>query len=266
MEKGFYLYCIRPQTAKPIEVVKAISGEEKVYIISYDKIEAIVSKVDLNEFGSGEIQRKAHEDLNWIKEKAQIHEYVIEQAMRVGSNLISVIPMKFGTIFKTEESLKECLRNHYEQFRNSLEKLKGKQEWGVKVYFKEDIFRKNIADKNETVLAKKKEIESLPKGMAFFAQKQTDEIVNQEKDKELDRITEEIYECLGQLAFSKNKDKLLEKDFIGKIEEMVLNAFYLIEEKKLAQFQKKVEEFKGKYNPKGIEVEMSGPWPSYHFA
>jgi len=266
MEKGFYLYCIRPQTVKPTEVVKTISGEEKVYIISHDKIEAIVSKVDLNEFGSEEISRKAQEDLNWIKEKAQIHEYVIEQAMRVGPNLISVIPMKFGTIFKTEEGLKDCLRKNYQQFKDSLEKLKRKQEWGVKVYLKESIFRKTIEDKNEIVLAKKKEIESLPKGMAFFAQKQIDEIVNREKDKELDRITEEIYECLDQLAFSKNKDKLLEKDFTGKMEEMVLNAFYLIEEKKLAQFQIKVEELKGKYNLMGIEIEMSGPWPSYHFA
>ena len=266
MEKGFYLYCIRSQTAKPIEVVKTISGEGKVYIISYNDIEAVVSEVDLNEFGSEEIQKKAEEDLNWIKEKAQIHEYVIEQVMRVGPNLISVIPMKFGTIFKTEESLKECLRKNYQQFKDSLEKLKGKQEWGVKIYLKENIFRKTIEDKNEAVLAKKKEIESLPKGMAFFTQKQIGEIVNQEKDKELDRITEEIYESLGQLAFSKNKSKLLEKDFTGMLEEMLLNAFYLIEESKLASFQKKVGELKEKYNSLGFKVEVSGPWPSYHFA
>ncbi|MBI5123353.1 GvpL/GvpF family gas vesicle protein [Candidatus Roizmanbacteria bacterium] len=276
MSKGFYLYCVRPRTEfallwgkktgfSPVKVEKTIGGGE-VSIIPYEELEAVTSLVDLNEFGSEEIPRKAQEDLNWIKEKAQIHEYVIEQAMRLGSNPISVIPMKFGTIFKTKEGLRNCLRDHHEQFKESLEKLKGKQEWGIKVYLKENIFRKAIEEKNEQVLAKKKEIGSMPKGMAFFAQKQIDEMVNQEKDKELDRITEEIYECLGQLAFSKNKDKLLEKDFTGRTEEMVLNAFYLIEEKKLAQFQIKVEELKGKYNPIGIEVETSGPWPSYHFA
>jgi len=47
---------------------------------------------------------------------------------------------------------------------------------------------------------------------------------------------------------------------------MILNCFYLIEESKLAQFQKKVEELKEKYNSKGIIIEMTGPWPSYHFA
>ena len=265
MSKGFYLYCIRKTGFPSIKVEKTIGGGE-VSIIPYEELEVVTSLVDLSEFGSEEIQRKAQEDLNWIKEKAQIHQYVIEQAMRVGSNLISVIPMKFGTIFKTEESLKECLRKNCQQFKDSLKKLKGKQEWGVKVYLKENIFRKTIEEKNEAVLAKKKEIESLPKGMAFFAQKQIDEVVGQEKNKELDRITEEIFENLGQLAFSKNKSKLLEKDFTGMTEEMIVNAFYLIEESKLDSFQKKVGELKEKYNSLGFEVEMTGPWPSYHFA
>jgi len=264
MDKGFYLYCIREKSNAEFST-EGIGGG-KIFVIPYQDLEVVVSEVPLEEFGSEEIQKKAQEDLNWIKEKAEIHEYIIEQAMRPGSNLISVIPMRFGTIFKSEKSLKDCLRNNYQQFKESLEKLKGKQEWGVKVYLKEDIFKKILGEKNETVLAKKKEIESMPKGIAFFAQKQIDEIVGQEKDKELDRITEEIYENLGQLAFSKNRDKLLEKDFTGRPEEMVLNAFYLIEESKLDSFQKKVGELKEKYNSLGFEVEVNGPWPSYHFA
>ena len=182
------------------------------------------------------------------------------------SQLMSVIPMQFGVIFKTKEKLEETLGNRYEELIKSLENLRGKHEWSVKIQLKEIIFRKTIEEKNEAVLAKKKEIESLPKGMAFFAQKQIDGIVGQEKDKELDRITEELYESLGQLAFSKNKAKLLEKDFTGMPEAMILNTFYLIEESKLASFQKKVGELKEKYNSFGFEVEMAGPWPSYHFA
>jgi len=263
--KGLYLYCIRAKNGFKFST-KGIDGSE-IFTISYQDLEAVVSEVSLEEFGSEEIQKKAQEDVNWIKEKAQIHEEVIEQAMGKGnSQLVSVIPMQFGVIFKTKEKLEETLGNRYEELKKSLENLKGKQEWGVKVYLKENIFRKTIEEKNEQVLAKKKEIESMPKGMAFFAQKQIDEVVGQEKDKELDRITEEIFENLGQLAFSKNKSKLLEKDFTGMTEKMILNAFYLIEESKLDSFQKKVEELKEQYNSLGFGVEVAGPWPSYHFA
>jgi len=263
--KGLYLYCIREKADAGFSV-KGIDGA-RILTLPYQDLQAVISGVSLEKFGSKEIHKKAEEDVNWIKEKAQIHEEVIEQAMGKGnSQLVSVIPMQFGVVFKNIRSLKQKLANYYEQFKKSLKKLAGKQEWGVKVYLKENIFRKTIEEKNEQVLAKKKEIESMPKGMAFFAQKQIDKVVGQEKDKELGRITEEIFENLGQLAFSKNKSKLLEKDFTGMTEEMILNAFYLIEESKLASFQKKVGELKEQYNSLGFEVEVTGPWPSYHFA
>jgi len=70
---------------------------------------------------------------------------------------------------------------------------------------------------------------------------------------------------LNQLVFSKHKAKLLAKDFTGRQEEMVLNTFYLIEEVKLSQFQKRVKEVKEKYSRQGLIIEMTGPWPPYHF-
>ena len=102
--------------------------------------------------------------------------------------------------------------------------------------------------------------------MAFFAKKQTASLIDELKGKELDKITCEMNESLFQLTASFNKAKILEKDFTGITEKMILNNFYLIEELKLNDFQKKVEELKGKFDPLGIKVNISGPWPSYHFA
>jgi len=263
--KGFYLYCIRKKSDSKFSL-KGMSGEE-VFSIPYQDLEAVASEVSLEEFGSEEIQKKAEDDVNWIKEKAQIHEEVIERAMGKGtSNIIPVIPMQFGVIFKTKEKLEETLSKNLEKFRKSLEYLTGKQEWGVKAFLSRKVFEEFLEKGSEEVLAKKKEAESLPKGMAFFAKKQAVSQIDEIKEKELDKITGEIQESLSQLAASSNKAKILEKDFTGKIEEMILNSFHLIEEAKLNDFQKKVEELKEKYNGKGIIIEMSGPWPSYHFA
>jgi len=263
--KGFYLYCITGETDSKFSEEGMGGGE--VFTIPYQDLRAIVSEVSLEEFGSEEIQKKAQEDLNWIKEKAQIHEEVIERAMGKSTNqLVSVIPMQFGVIFKTKEKLEETLSKNLEKFRKRLEYLTGKQEWGVKAFLNQKVFKEFLEKGSEEVLAKKKKAESLPKGMAFFAKKQAVSQINEIKEKELDKITGEIHESLSQLATSSNKAKILEKDFTGKIEQMILNSFYLIEETKLNDFQKKVEELKEKYNGKGIVIEMSGPWPSYHFA
>ncbi len=138
MDKGLYLYCIRTKTKNKFSA-EGIDGGE-IFATSYQDLEAIVSEVSLEEFGSEEIQRKAQEDLKWIKEKAQLHEQAVEEAMKNGDEILSIIPMKFGTIFKTKEKLAETLKKYYSKFKKTLENLVGKQEWAVKVYLNRKVF------------------------------------------------------------------------------------------------------------------------------
>lgn len=267
MEKGLYLYCIRLQANEPIEVLETISGEKKVQAVPYMELEAITSEVSVEEFSSEEVQKKAKDDLEWIKGKVQIHEDVVERAMRSNnSTIIPVIPMQFGVIFRTKEKLQETLCNNLEKFRKSLDFLTGKQEWGVKVFLNQNVFGGFLEKGSEELLAKKKEAESLPKGMAFFAKKKIVSNIDEIKERELDQVTSEICESLSQSAIDLYKAKVLEKDFTLMNEDMILNGFYLIQESKIAEFKERTEKLREKYNPLGIEIEMTGPWPSYHFA
>ena len=266
METGLYLYCIREKCSESIEVLKTMSGDGKVQILPFLDLEAIISEVSIEEFNSEEIRKKAEEDLDWIKVKAQIHEEVIEQAMRSGgSTIIPVIPMQFGVIFKTREKLQETLYNNLEKFRKSLEYLAGRQEWGIKAYLDQKVFEVFLEKGNEELLAKKREAEALPKGLSFFAKKKVASTIEDIKEKELDKIINEIYERLAESGISLHKAKILEKDFTLMDEEMILNGFYLIEESRLNEFRGKTEAFRDKFNQCGIKIEMSGPWPSYHF-
>ena len=135
--KGLYLYCIREKADAGFSV-KGIDGA-RILTLPYQDLQAVISGVSLEKFGSKEIHKKAEEDINWIKEKAQIHEEVIEEAMAEGS----VIPMQFGVVFKNIRSLKQKLANYYEQFKKSLKKLAGKQEWGVRVFYKMRFLKKS---------------------------------------------------------------------------------------------------------------------------
>jgi hypothetical protein len=266
METGFYLYCVRRQTDDAITVTRTISGEEKVRIIPYLELEAVTSEVSIEEFGSAEIQKKAEEDLEWIKGKALIHEEVVEQAMRANGSVIPVIPMQFGVIFRTKEKLQETLYENLDKFRESLDFLAGKQEWGVKAFMNPKIFDTFLENGNEELQTKKREAESLPKGLAFFAKKQAAAQTVDIKAKALAKITDEIYEILSEQSVSTSKGKILEKDFTRLAKEMVSNCFYLVDGSQLDEFKGKAEEIREKYATSGIEIEISGPWPSYHFA
>ncbi|MFA5820170.1 MAG: GvpL/GvpF family gas vesicle protein, partial [Bacteroidales bacterium] len=118
-----YVYCIKEKTKEhPTFSLKGIDGKGEVFTLTYRELEAIVSKVSLEEFGSGEIQKKSQEDLGWIKEKAVAHEKVIEEAMRNKDNVLSVIPMRFGTIFKEKTSLEEALNKDYAKIKEVFER------------------------------------------------------------------------------------------------------------------------------------------------
>ena len=251
------------------EVVQSsrIDEKEEVFVIPFRELEAVVSNVPIEEFASEEIQKKAKEDLSWIKERAFAHEKVIEEAMRKDDKVLSLIPMRFGTIFKERAGLEETLNKDYLKIREVLDRIRGKQEWSVKVYLKErEKFEQVIKDKNETIKEKEKEIASLPEGLAFFMEEELKEIIAKEINKELNNFAEDIFERLKDFSFDLAKGKLLEKELTGKEKPMVLNVSCLILEDRIEDFKKGVEALDQGINTKGFYLEYNGPWPVYNFS
>jgi hypothetical protein len=263
---SLYLYCVRKRTDNPSFSIKGIDGKGEVFVSPFRELEAVVSRVSLEEFASEEIQKKAQEDLNWIKEKAVIHEKVIKEAMRKGDEFISLIPMKFGTVFKEERNLEEALNKHYEQFKATLEKLKGKLEWSLKVYITDKKrFEQTIKEKSELIKEKEKEIASLPEGIAYFMEEELNELLSKETEKALEKVHNDLLERLEIYAEETREGKILEKELTGRSEPMILNAFYLIKKEKVEGFRAEVLRINKQLETEGLSLEYSGPWPPYNF-
>lgn len=266
--EGLYLYCIREKTERrPSSFsIKGIAGKEEVFVISYRELEIVVSRVSLEEYGSEAIQIKAQEDLSWIKEKAVIHENIIEAAMENNGKILSLIPMKFGIIFKEEASLIETLSRDYQKIQKVIEGNRGKQEWSVKAYLKDKrIFERMVKEKNETIKEKERKMAALPEGMAFFMEQELNQAISEELNKELDNIAERLFDNMKKQAVGVVKNKILGKELIGKPEPMVFNAACLISEEKNGAFEKEAQRLNQEIQAKGLYLEYSGPWPAYNF-
>jgi hypothetical protein len=265
--EGLYLYCIREKTEDASAFsTKGVDGKGEVSTLAYNELEAVVSKVFLEEFASEEIQKKSREDLNWIKEKAVAHEGVIEETMRKNGKILSVVPMRFGAIFKEEASLKETLKKDYFRIKEILDSLRGKQEWSVKVYLKDwKKLEQAAKEKDHAIKEKEKEITSLPEGMAFLMEEELKETIFREADKELNNILEGLFESLGRQAMASIKSKILGKELTGRREPMVLNSAYLIPEEKIENFKEEAEGLNQEIQAKGLCLEYSGAWPAYNF-
>lgn len=264
--EGLYLYCIR-EKAEGVSAfsTKGIDGKEKVFTLPYRELEAVVSKISLEEFGSSKIQKKAQEDPIWIKGKALAHEEVIEESMS-NNKILGLIPMRFGIIFKSKARLEETLDKDYSKIKDSLEKIRGKQEWGVKVYLKDrKKFEQMIKEKNKTIKEKEKEMAALDEGMAFFMEEELKEIISGEVEKNLANIAEVFFKSLKKHAVESVENKILGKELTGKQELMILNAVYLVTEEKISDFKKEADNLNQGMKAKGFYLESTGPWPAYNF-
>jgi hypothetical protein len=258
--KGIYIYCIRWR------------GKGGHFNIAYKDIEAVVREVDLEKFSSEEIAKRAKEDIGWITDQAKAHEKIIERAMKrkqsaYGSTALrlygSVIPMKFGTIFKDKASLENTLKNNYRKFKNLLKKLEGREEWSVKIYIKEDKLKESLKKGNKKIRAQDNRRKSSATGIDYFEELEVEKMVDEALEKEAEKLASKIFNELSKISFTARKNNILPKEFVGKEEPMILNCAYLVEKKNLKSFDKKVQAIRRLY-PECI-VECTGPWPAYNF-
>ncbi|MBE3117287.1 MAG: GvpL/GvpF family gas vesicle protein [Acidobacteria bacterium] len=175
--------------------------------------------------------------------------------------------MKFGTIFKEEKGLRETLNKYHEQFRETLEKLEGKQEWGVKAYLTDqNKFEQAVKENNAAIQKKTREIAGLPEGMAFFMEEELKDVISREVNKEMNHVVEGLYESLSRQAEASVHNNILGRELTGRREPMVFNAACLVAGGKIEDFKEAARRLNQEIQEKGLALEFSGPWPAYHFA
>ena len=254
---GIYLYGVIEKSNHGFNI-KGIDGINNVYDITYHDIAAIVSNVNLDEFGEDTLREKS-EDIEWLKKYAQIHMDIIKEIMSYGT----FIPFKFCTIFLSRDNIINFLGTNYETLKSELARLNGKEEWSLKVYcdikkFIENQMKEEIKKMEESAAKKSK-------GAAYFMKKKLEsDIENIAKDK-IYSYMDQIYNEIIKQAVDGLKNKLLARELTQKKEPMFLNASYLINKENVNNFINLIENLKKEYSQKNILIEYSGPWPLFSF-
>jgi hypothetical protein len=107
------------------------------------------------------------------RENVLAHEFVNETVMRE----YTVIPMSFGTLFRTEEDIVELLKSTYQAFDDVLEKMKDKIEFGLKVLWDREKVIATIEEENEEIRRLKDEINRNAQSSTYFARMQLGRLV-----------------------------------------------------------------------------------------
>ena len=133
------------------------------------------------------------------RENVLAHQRVNETVMQQHT----VIPMSFGTVFKTDDDIMELLRSAYDAFTDVLNKMQDKFEFGLKVLWDRDQIIREIEEEDEDIRRLKGEISS-QKGSTYFARMQYGRLIDAALQARSERYVAEIFRGaarrLGRLA------------------------------------------------------------------
>ena len=185
------------------------------------------------------------------RENVLAHQRVNETVM----SKHSVLPMSFGTVFKTRDDILELLRSAYEAFSDVLTKMEDKFEFGLKVLWDRDSIVREIEEEDEDVRRLKAEI-STQKGSTYFARMQYGRLIDSALQQRSERYVAEIFDGLREVSVASRASKP-----IG--DKMILNAAFLVTRDKEHGFDAKVKQIGAKYDK--LTFKYTGPWPPYNF-
>ena len=171
------------------------------------------------------------------------HARVVSVCFRSGT----VLPFRFGTIFDTDEALRQAVRANRRTFGLSVARLRGKAEMHLKVLVRSDgSLRAALPD---VVLPDTVGGEYLVK----LREKASKDRERQTKARALSVQVHKLFNPLEEEISCKRVDS----------DGMLIDIAHLID-------SKSVEKYQNRYNSaakqlKNCELAISGPWPPYHF-
>jgi len=238
-KRGKYVYCIvLADEALRFGPIGFGAPPGEVYTVLYGDIAAVVSDAPM-------------EVLDATRENVLAHERVNEAVMKYQT----VIPMSFGTVFKTRDDIVELLRGAHGAFQDVLAKMENKVEFGLKVLWDRDAMIRHLEHDDEDIRRLKSEI-ATQKGSTYFARVQYGRLVDGALQSRSEQYVSEIFETLRDVCVASRANKP-----IG--DKMIMNAAFLVEREREAAFDARVKTLGAIYDT--LTFRYTGPWPPYNF-
>ena len=255
---ALYLYCIfgGPSSLTPRRGIDEVG---LTFAVPHREVCALVSPVSLEEYGQ-EVMDRHLGDLAWLAPKVRRHEEIVRTAMPSRS----VIPIRFGTIYASRARLLTVLRDAYRELRSSLDFVRGKEEWGLKVYASEEMGGEAGAS-SDRLRRLEERLASATPGEAHLLRKQRERLVREEGVRWREALSEELYRELAARPAESRRIQILSRRATGRADEMILNAAFLVADSELKAFRTGLDAIAARHANAELAFAVSGPWPPYTF-
>lgn len=223
----------------PVPAQLGVDPNYRVQRVRAAGLAALVSHVGYDEH----TLRAALQDQAAFETLAASHERVLDAALANGP----VLPLQVGAVFATEAGVRELLAQAYSAFATTLRRLRGRAEWGLKVYAPRQVAVPRIAT---PVLSG------------------TDHRAGWDAaDRSADDIEPFLLVIHARLT-DHACDVLVKSAPPGSLAPagLVLDARYLVADEHAGAFGAVASQLAGTAREYGMQLDLTGPWPAYHFS
>jgi Gas vesicle synthesis protein GvpL/GvpF len=235
---AWYAYCLTEHQTLPNGVrarrpfvLEGVQGVNGAPVMSYPSGEfaVIVSEYDRT---SSKLDEKS------VLEHAR----VVSQSFRMAT----VLPFRFGTIFDTEDAIRQAVRSNRRTFCESVARLRGKAEMRIKLVVRDGSLREAM---EEIILPD-------TVGREYLAKLREKASRDRERQTKARALSVQVHKLFNPLEEEISCKKVY-------ADGMLLDIAHLID-------NKSIEKYQNRYNTaakqlKNCELVVTGPWPPYHF-
>ncbi len=240
-QEGRYVYGVL-ESREPLSFGKiGIGGMgESVYTVHHADVAAVLSKTPVFIFDP-------------TRENALAHEHVIETVMK--SN--TIIPMSFGTVFRTDDDVREVLKSIYPSLKDVLKQMANKLEFGLRVTWDRDRIVEELKRDNDEIHRFQHELTRKHLQSTYFARMQLGRMIDKALAERAAEVVREIYDGLRAVCVASRDNKV-----IG--DKMIMNAAFLVQKDRETEFDAAVNVVAQKFGDR-LNFRYTGPWPPYNF-
>jgi Gas vesicle synthesis protein GvpL/GvpF len=243
-----YLYAVVDAAGVPAPPLgPGVDGAE-VTVLTEGPLAAVLSEVPADRFGEPALRSRL-EDLDWLAELARAHHRVIDRISRV----TAVAPLRMATVMEDQAAVRDLLASRRASFAEVLDRVRGRQEWGVKAYVltggptadDTDIDSPGAGPGTAYLLRRRGQRQHAQRAVAAGVER-----------------ARRLHELLSQHAVDARNYPPQDPRLSGRPEPMVLNAAYLVPADQVDALRAEAARF----DAAGLRVELTGPWAPYSFA
>jgi hypothetical protein len=216
-------------------------GGSPLRLITDDGAAALVSELQQREIALG-------------REELMAHARVLEEAVSSGT----VLPMRFGIVMEGEDEVRErLLGGHGDELRVQLDRFADKVEVNIRASYDEQRLMQEVVTGNPDVRRLRQSVRGKPEDATYYERIRLGELVSKAVERKREEDAGRILEALWPFAVDVQVGEPAH-------ERIALSAAFLVERKRLHEFDQAVEKF-AEGQAGRLLFKYTGPLPPHSF-